>query len=285
MGLTMNSTTDFASRRRSATARIARPISRCSFNLTDTAAFEKTIEACVEWMVPKAGGNLPVEALRGQPFDLVGQYQANPYRAVRLDVPDGSVWAAWLSEFSDGSADGTPPRNWITELFVERRAGEMVRFGTQLSFLGRSDDRDFILTRPRLVQNILELLSAEADGQPIQEVPAQIGEADVDEFEALVYSQGRRLPIIALSQNTDGNYLVNPLQVARRLVVRTRRRACSAGSSSCAPWSEQRADRRKAAMTWPRRTREACCVASPATSIWGGRAAVTSCDVARRRVG
>ncbi|MBY8823347.1 hypothetical protein [Sphingomonas colocasiae] len=217
MGLTINSTTNFASGRRAATARIARPISRCSFNLTDTAAFEKTIEACVEWMAPKAGGNLPVEALRGAPFDLVGQYQANPCRAVRLDVPDGSVWAAWLSEFSDGTADGTPPRNWITELFVERRAGEMVRFGAQLSFLGRPDDRDFILTRPRLVRNILEVLSAEADGQPMQEVPAQIGEADVHEFEALVYSQGRRLPIIALSQNADGNYLVNPLQVARRL--------------------------------------------------------------------
>lgn len=217
MVLISNSTVDLAAGRRGAPARIARPISRCSFNLTDTAAFEKTIEACVEWMAPKAGGNLPVEALRGEPFDLVGQYQANPCRAVRLDVPDGAVWAAWLSEFSDGQADGSPPRNWITELFVERRAGEMVRFGTQLSFLGRPDDRDFILTRPRLVLDILQGLSAEADGQPMQEVPAQIGEADVDEFEALVYAQGRRRPIIALSQNADGNYLVNPLQVARRL--------------------------------------------------------------------
>lgn len=76
-----------------------------------------------------------------------------------------------------------------------------------------------------------------------------------------------------------------PTSCARRMVVRTRRRACSAGSASCAPWSEQRADHRKAAMAWPRRTREACCVASPATSIWGGRAAVKFYDMARRRVG
>lgn len=212
-----NPASTFDGGRHGAPSRVVRQISRCSFNLTDTSAFEKAVEACVRWMAPRAGGRLPANAINGEPFDLVGQYQANPCRAVRLDVPDGAVWAAWLSEFSDGSADGSPPRNWITELFVERRAGEMVRFGAQLSFLGRPEDRGFDLTRPRLVLDVLELLSAEADGQPMQETATSIGAADIDDFEALLYSPKRRLPIIALSEHAEGGHLLNPLHVARRL--------------------------------------------------------------------
>ena len=204
--------------RRNASSRAVRAISRCSFNLTDTNAFERAIEACVGWMAPKTGGRLPADAVRGAPFDLEDQYQANPCRAVRLEVPGRAVWAARLAEFVDAPADGSaPPRTWITELFVEREAGEMVRFGAQLSFVGRPDDRDFALTRPRLVFDILERLSAEADGEALREVATQVGAVDVDGLESLLYAEGRRLPVISLSESADGGFLVDPLQVARRL--------------------------------------------------------------------
>ena len=203
---------------RSEPIRSVRPISRTSFELTDVKAFELAVAACVDWMAPKAGGRLPTSARAGDPFDLEEQYQANPCRATRLDAIDGSIWAARLDERVEASSDGNnPPRIWVTEMFVERRMGQMVRFGAQLSCVGRPDDRGYELTRPRLVLDVLEKLSAEADGIALRDAPTIIDLADVDELEALLYDPARRLPVLVATRDEYGRSLVDPISISRRL--------------------------------------------------------------------
>jgi hypothetical protein len=203
---------------RSEPTRSVRQISRTSFELTDLKAFDLAIEACVDWISPKAGGRLPTSARAGEPFDLEEQYQANPCRATRLDAVDGNIWAARLDERVEASSDGsTPARSWITEMFVERRVGQMVRFGAQLSCVGRPDDRGYELTRPRLVLDVLEKLSAEADGVALQESPTVIDLAQVDELEALLYDPVRRLPVLVATRDENGRSLVDPISISRRL--------------------------------------------------------------------
>lgn len=211
------STTQRTRTDRSEPARSVRPISRASFELTDTRAFELAVGACVEWISPRAGGRLPSMACEGEPFDLEEQYQANPCRATRLDAVDGSIWAARLDERVEASADGSPARTWVTEMFVERRVGQMVRFGAQLSCVGRPDDRGYELTRPRLVFDILAKLSAEADGVALLDEPTVMELDDVTALEALLYDPARRLPVVVATQDEQGRGLIDPVNISRRL--------------------------------------------------------------------
>ena len=66
-----------------------RPVSRVSFSLTDTNAFEKAAGYGVKWLASKAGGELPAEAFDLGSFDTRSQQGLHPCHAVRFDDHSG----------------------------------------------------------------------------------------------------------------------------------------------------------------------------------------------------
>ncbi len=190
-----------------------RPVSRVSFTLTDTDAFEKAINQSVTWLGTKAGIALPSPALDRLSFDLRGVEGANECHAIRFDGDEGATWAARVDE------PGFRPdlgEMWSTELFVERRAGDLVRFGAQLS-ARRAPGMGVKLTRQRVVRDILSILSAEADGVAITEAPTVYSAANVYELANLAYRGDRRLPIVAIATDASGGPQINPQRIATRL--------------------------------------------------------------------
>ena len=112
---------------------LLRPVSRISFTLTDSKAFQKAARFAVEWLADKAGGVLPPEAMELQSFDTRGIEGYHPCHVVRVNDPSGSIWASRIDE-----PGARPEANvtWSTELFVEARASKLVRFGAQLMARG-----------------------------------------------------------------------------------------------------------------------------------------------------
>lgn len=184
------------------------PVSRVGFELSDTDAFERSIALAVEWMSspprrgaprPRSGGTLPAGALRGETFDITDELGANPTKAVRLEAQDGVLWAARLDW-----PDDQEPRTWVSEFFVEKRSGRMVRFGAQLTCVRRGECSPTVPTRPSVVRRILETLSAEADGRHLSDTIEQTEVDDIGEVIALLYADTRRLPVLVVSEPEAG---------------------------------------------------------------------------------
>ncbi len=179
-----------------------RPVSRVSFSLTDTNAFETSANFAVAWLASKVGGSLPEEAHALASFDTYGVDGLHPCHAARLDDSAGSIWAARIDE------PGSNPRageTWSTELFVERPVGGLVRFGAQLMARRPAGSPDLRPSRPRLVYDLLRSLSAEADGEAIHEAAVRLTTPDeANSLARLIYRPQRRLPIVVASTDYDG---------------------------------------------------------------------------------
>ncbi|HQS95722.1 MAG TPA: FlxA-like family protein [Novosphingobium sp.] len=192
-----------------------RPVSRVSFSLTDTNAFEKAAGYGVKWLASKAGGELPAEAFDLGSFDTRSQQGLHPCHAVRFDDHSGSIWVARIDEPGSNPAAG---ELWSTEMFVERPLGGVVRFGVQLTARRSSSAPDLHPSRPNLVTRLLETLSAEADGEALSERTTWLDRPDdADMLANLIYKPGRRLPIVAVSVDERGGAQVDLNQLARRM--------------------------------------------------------------------
>lgn len=192
-----------------------RPVSRISFSLTDTRAFEKSARFAVDWLEKKVGGNLPEEASRLATFNTWGLDGLHPCHAVRLDDHTGSIWAARVDEPGSNRSAG---ETWSTELFVERPVGGMVRFGAQLMVRRPTGSAELRPSRPRLVYDLLRTLSAEVDGEAISD--AAIGLTSHDDAHTLarlIYRPMRRLPIVVVSTDYEGRAQLNLHQLGVRL--------------------------------------------------------------------
>lgn len=193
---------------------ILRPVSRISFTLTDKNAFEKAVEFSVKWLGRKTRGCLPTEALEFKSFDTRGLEGHAPCHAIRLDDQQGSIWASRIDD------PGSRPRVgevWSTELFVERRANSVVRFGAQLMSRRPLNSASPHSTRPKLVYDLLRTLSAEADGESISESVTHITSRDTSRLLDLIYRPNRRLPIIAVSNNSQNGTQLDTGKLALRL--------------------------------------------------------------------
>lgn len=131
---------------------LVRPVSRVSFSLTDTDAFEKSAQFAIDWLSDKVGGPLPEAARNLASFDTQGVDGLHPCHAARLDDHTGSIWAARIDE------PGSNPRageTWSTELFVERPVGGLVRFCAQLMARRPAGSAELKPSRPRLVYDLI----------------------------------------------------------------------------------------------------------------------------------
>jgi len=188
-----------------------RSVSRVWFELTDKAAFDKCIQLSLEWMADRARTALPREAWEGETFDVTDILGANLTKGVRINAVDGALWAGRLD-----FPDPTHPRVWVTELFAQRQIGQLTRFGSQLTCVIRGESPTFDVTRPNLVSRVLETLSAEADDWELSEVPIQLAEGDIDSLVTLLYQPERRLPVVVISENEDGNTRIAPKTLGRQ---------------------------------------------------------------------
>ncbi len=161
---------------------------------------------------PRSGINLPGEAGKGESFDISDVLGANPAKALRLEASDGALWTARL-DFPDPDY----PRTWVSEFFVERRVGQKVRFGAQLTCVMRNECPPFEPTRPRLVQKILESLSCEADNRSLSDKITTTTQRDVPEFLELLYRPDRRLPVIVCSAGDKVDANLTPARIASRI--------------------------------------------------------------------
>lgn len=194
--------------------RLLRPVSRISFMLTDTNAFDMAARFAVGWLATKVGGALPPEALALNSFDTRGVEGYHPCHAIRLNDAHGSIWAARIDE------PGSRPRAgevWSTELFVERRSSRLVRFGAQLMARRPAGAEPLSLSRPRLIYDLLGKLSAEVDGEPISESVTRVTAGDVNNLIDLIYRFDRRLPIVAVSTDSHGGAQIDSSKLALRL--------------------------------------------------------------------
>lgn len=189
-----------------------RPVSRVWFELSDKAAFETCIELSLRWMEPRAQVRFSSEAWGGASFDVTDVLGANPAKAIRVDAKDGAIWVARL-DFPDPEC----PRTWVSEFFSERRNGELSRFGAQLTCVVRGESPNYDVTRPTVVRNILDKLSAEADGWSLSNAAYKIDVSEISSFEELLYNSSRRLPVIAISESEDCNCRVSPDLLARHV--------------------------------------------------------------------
>ena len=198
-----------------------RPVSRLWFEISDSDAFDKCIKLCLEWMEakpnrtalnPRSGIPLPPEAWAGIPFDITDTLGSNPTKASRIDAADGSVWAARL-DFPDSEH----PRTWVSEFFIERRRIGLVRFGAQLTCVVRGNCPEHQPTRQNLVPQILNKLSAEADGVELNQIIHPLEFEDCNILIDLLYDGNRRLPVLVISEDEYGRVLIQPNLAARHL--------------------------------------------------------------------
>jgi hypothetical protein len=199
---------------------LVRPVSRVWFELSDKSAFDDCIQRSVEWMAqrprkyspPRSGVDLPPEAWNGEAFDITDVLGSNPAKAFRVEAADGALWVARLDW-----PDPDHPRTWVSEFFVERRIGELTRFGAQLTCVEREPCPAFETTRPTVVRKVLETLSAEADNRPLADVVPILETPDVVDLIELLYEPTRRLPVIVISTHGDRSTPISPNLMAKRV--------------------------------------------------------------------
>jgi len=196
------------------------PVSRVWFELSDTDSFDRCVKLAVEWMAAEPTGNghqrsgtsLPNAAWEGQTFDITDEIGANPTKAVRLTARDGNLWAARLDW-----PEPNFPRTWISEFFVEKRVGRMTRFGAQVTCVKRGESPAFEITRPNVVQRVLGELAAEADNRPLSDYIEISNIRDIPDIVELIYSSNRRLPVIIITNDDNGNTYISPNNISKRV--------------------------------------------------------------------
>ena len=189
------------------------PVSRASFLLTDRDAFKTALGATADWIEKTAASALPADARHAGEFDFEAPDGRARASALRISDNEGEIWAARVGYFGDQVAG----REWITDLFVERRHGAFVRFGAQLNCRCSHDDPGFEHSRPRVVRDVLESLAAEEDGESLTNDVRPVHFDDVDRLVGLLYQPNRRLPVLLVSTDDTGGAQIELKVLANRL--------------------------------------------------------------------
>lgn len=190
------------------------PVSRATFTLTDRNAFEAAIKIASDWTAEQAGVDLPTDVLTRADFTLDDDRAKARVSSRMIEFTGGRVWSAAVNFLGDTTLDR---REWITDLFVEQRGNGITRFGAQLACRHSLSGPTFDHSRPRVIPNILNALSAEADGLPLGGDFETITPENFDDLIDLLFSPSRRLPILVVSTDEDGYTAVDPVRLARRI--------------------------------------------------------------------
>lgn len=189
------------------------PVSRASFALTDRNAFDEAVDLAVFWMEKTAGTRLPPAAYEREAFDFGSDSSLASGSALRIDDDRGGVWAATIAYRGDRAGS----RIWRTDLFVERRQGAYARFGAQLVCECQPSDAGFEHSRPNIVKSVLGKLAGEADDTALSNEIEAASLLQIPDLVSLLYNPARRLPVVVVSVDNDGQAQVDLVRLANRL--------------------------------------------------------------------
>jgi hypothetical protein len=190
------------------------PVSRAAFTLTDRNAFDAAIKIASDWTSEQSGIDLSDDIVTKTDFTLDNDSAVARVSSRRIDFDGGRVWSAAVTFLGDAKIDN---REWITDLFVEQRGNGITRFGAQLACGHSISGPTFDHSRPRVIPNILNSLSAEADGVALSSDFETVSWDNFDELVDLLFLQSRRLPILLVSTDEYGHTAVDPARLAKRI--------------------------------------------------------------------
>lgn len=194
---------------------LVRPVSQVSLVLSDKRAFETAIRESVIWMnsAKRCAGSIPRTAMEGEPFDLTHAVGALPAVATAHEDGHSRIWSGKL-DFPDREVG---QRTWSTEISIVE-VGPVTNFVSRLTNITRGDNPPYLPSVPGVVRQVVERLSAEADGFPLSDEVPRIDSRTHADFEYLLHNKQRRLPILALSETEEGGCLFDPSLALRRLI-------------------------------------------------------------------
>ena len=172
------------------------PVHVCSvaFRLIGTdGGFQGAVGACLRWMEGKVGP-LPGDAASGAPFEATAEGAG--VRGVMVPLAQGRFWAGRLREEDRRE----PGRAWIVEACIGEEGSGGLRFAVRVRALSPDGRPPGPRMLPRLVREVLaEVTGVDASRSLKDEAVDLVGEEGAKGFHALVFDQGRRLPVVAFA--------------------------------------------------------------------------------------
>jgi hypothetical protein len=179
--------------------------------LRPEAAEERFLDAAATWLSQKSRGPF-------KPSDLVDGCKKhfapnNVVEVARADSPESSAIAIRLRH-PDGAIRG---RNWLTDMGLRRQDGAVLASVT----LTTEETSRFVppvaeTTRPRIVSLISE--RCQLDSRTVGGPPRPLRVADAEAFDYRIKDGEREFPIVLISSDRDGRYIVDPERVASLLL-------------------------------------------------------------------
>jgi hypothetical protein len=187
--------------------------------------FLGVVGTCLAWIATKVG-DLPEEAAGGAPFSAARGVSS--VRTAASPSGKGRFWGALLRQ-QDGAS---PDRTWTVEVCVGEDESGGIRFGARTSLVSPDGSLHGQRDLPRVVREILDAHTAADASRPLSDVACDyLGEAGAASFRELVFHQGRRLPVLAISAS-GGATAAEVEEAARRLAGAAHVVTLDAGAAS-----------------------------------------------------
>lgn len=188
-------------------------------------AFYKTIDCAQGWVTEKAVPEIPNQAKERESYVT----EEGGYRIECVSLLDRGVWAMRFSHPDFGMGDDIPAvagRHWTTDISVEKLENH-VRFSIRVACASPADSPPAEYIRPGVIRRLAEAAGLE-QGKPLSTEPWTIrNPEELDELEAFLVSEERRLPIFLVTQPnkfrwthtpTAPPYLIDGYWLARKTI-------------------------------------------------------------------
>jgi len=181
----------------------------CRISLVPSSPESDLLSAVGDWLAGKIREPFPVGTLQ-----VDGQKRLSGHNAEWLGVDHGGKrWWAMRYSHPDRATKG---REWLTEVGVCRKPGSF-----ECSVLLQTRESSALVdptvetTRPKLVEDIFARCHIASDTVGGKPQPLRVQDADGFLYE--VSNPERNYPIIQISYDADGGYLVEPSRLASQL--------------------------------------------------------------------
>lgn len=161
-------------------------------------AFGGMRQEVLRWMKNRAGRELPLEAWRGDSFELV---DVGSQRTEATFLEDAGYWAARL----DAADKSVAERSWVTETAIAKR-DDAIMFGARVTCVARRENPKYLPTIPGFVKQVVGNFGGVVDGRSIGRAPWLIDTPEkAYRLLELIRSPDRRQDVVAIttSENSE----------------------------------------------------------------------------------
>jgi len=189
-------------------------------------AFLKTIDCIQQWLSEKAVTSMPDHAAERKSYVA----EEGGHRVECVSLLEKGIWAARFSHPDFGMGDEIKPvagRHWVIDMAVQR-VEEKTRFSIRVACSSPPDCAEpFEYIRPGIIRLLADRTGLK-QGRPLTREPWIIRDPkELEELEAFLRSEGRRLPVFLITQPdkrkwthtpTAPNYLINGQWLAGKTI-------------------------------------------------------------------